>query len=825
MGQDVIYGIRQLRKSPGFTLIVILTLALGIGANTAVFSVINGYLRPLPVRSPDQIVVLAADTKGDETGFQYRLSYPALQDLRRETSTFSDVFAFEVGISGLSADGKTSQILYSVVTGNYFPALGLRPAAGRFFVSGEGENPGAESLVVLGYNYWQKRFGGRAEVVGKQVRVDGLTARIIGVAPREFHGTYGGADMDAYMPLDQFAKMPFWASPTQVYTDRSRRPITVLARLKAGVSVERAQHAMDVFARRLASEYPATDTGIAIRVVPENLARPIPSKLLAGVAPLVRGFVLALGGLVLLLACMNVANLMLVRATIRQRELAIRAALGSGRGRLLRQLLTESLLLAFAGAAAGVLMGKWGKDAFASAIDLGVDFPTILDFAFDWRVFAYALAAAVFTGITIGLWPAWRASATDPGLALHEGRGDSGGSGSPSRQRARSALVAAQVAGSLLLLITAGLFIRSLDRAQRMNLGFNPDRVLNVLLDTREAGYDRPRTLAFYRELERRVKELPGTQSVSLAFSSPLGYIANAEFVYVDGRPLRSDEQPPLIGANSVSPAYFDTLQLPLARGRGFTEQDTDASRLVAIVNETMAARFWPGQDPIGRHFRTAKLDGPVWEVVGVARNSKYLAVAEGALPYFYRPLAQNYSSMRVLQVRTAERPERMAAVVRRQIEDLDADMPISDLRPMRQSMNGPAGFLVFRLGAMQASAMGLLGTLLAILGVYGVVSYGAAQRTREIGIRLALGAQPADIRRLVLQQGLVVVCVGIAAGLLGALALGRLTARFLLLVSSTDPLTFAGVTLVLAAIALWACYLPARRAMRVDPLVALRHE
>jgi len=825
MGQDLSYAIRQLRKSPGFTLIVILTIALGIGANTAVFSVINGYLRPLPVRSPDQIVVLAADTKGDETGFRYRLSIPALQDLRRETSTFSDVFAFEVGLSGLSADGKTSQILYSVVSGNYFPALGLRPAAGRLFVSGEGEHAGAESLIVLGYNYWQKRFGGRADVVGKQVRVDGLAALVVGVAPREFHGTYGGADMDAYMQLDQFAKMPFWDSPTQVYTDRSRRSMTVLARLREGVSIEQAQRSMDVFARRLASQYPASEMGVLIRVIPENLARPMPLKLLAGVLPLVRGFVLALGGLVLLLACMNVANLLLVRATIRQRELAVRAALGAGRGRLLRQLLTESLLLAFAGAAAGVLMGKWGKDAFASAIDLGADFPTLLDFAFDWRVFAYALATAVFTGILIGLWPAIRASAANANLVLHEGRGDSGGAGNPARQRTRSFLVAAQVAGSLVLLIVAGLFVRSLDRAQRMNLGFNPDHVLNVLLDTREAGYDRPPTLAFFRELERRVKQLPGVQSVSMAFSSPLGYISISDNVYVEGRPVRSDEQPPTVGTNNVSPAYFDTLQLPLSHGRGFTDQDTESTRHVAVVNETMAARFWPGQDAIGRRFRTIKPDGPMWEVVGVARDSKYLAVAEGALPYFYLPLTQQYSSMRVLHVRTSDPPERLAALVRRQIEDLDADMPVSDLRPMKQAMNGLAGFLVFRLGAMQASAMGLLGTLLAILGVYGVVSYGAAQRTHEIGIRLALGAQPADIRRLVLRQGLAVVCAGIAAGLLGALALARLTGKILLLVSSTDPLTFAGVTLLLAAIALWACYLPARRAMRVDPLVALRHE
>jgi predicted permease len=826
MGQDLLYAIRQLRKSPGFTIVVILTIALGIGANTAVFSVINGFLRPLPVRSPEQLVVLAADTKGDETGFRFRFSYPALQDLRRDTSTFSDVFAFELSLSGLSADGKTSQILYSVVTGNYFPALGLRPAAGRLFVSGEGEYPGAEQTIVLGYSFWQKRFGGMASVIGKQVRIDGQPARIIGVAPREFHGTYGGADMDAFLTIDQFAAWPFWKSRTEFYTSRSQRPLTLLARLKPGVSLSQAQSSMDVFARRLEAQYPATDRGIGIRVIREPMARPLPLRVLANVLPFVRGFVIALGGLVLLLACMNVANLLLVRATVRQRELAIRAALGAGRRRLLRQLLTESLLLAFAGATAGIVMGKWAKDAFASSIDLATDFPTILNFDFDWRVFTYALITAVSTGILIGLWPAMRASNADANAVLHDGRSDSGGGGNPGRQRARSFLVVAQVAGSLMLLIVAGLFVRSLNRAQRMDLGFNPDHLLNVRIDTRQAGYDDRKSVTFYRELERRVKALPGAQSVSLAFSSPLGYISNGDFVFIDGRSVPADEQPPTVGSNSVSPGYFQTMQIPLVRGRAFTESDTEASPDVAIVNETMAARFWPGQDAIGQRFRTGRAgDGPVWQVVGIARDSKYLAVAEGSLPYVYMPSLQKFSSMRVLQVRTASSPERMAAAVRHEVESLDGDMPISDLQPMRQSMSGPAGFLLYRLGALQASAMGILGTLLAILGVYGVVSYGAAQRTHEIGVRLALGAQPSDIRRLVLRQGVLVVGVGIGAGLLGAAALSKLTGKVLLLVSATDPLTFAGVTLLLAGIAVWACYVPARRAMKVDPLVALRHE
>ncbi len=820
--QDILYAIRQLRRTPAFTALVVITIALGIGANTAVFSMINGFLRPLPVRAPHQIVVLAAQTKGDETGFRYRLSYPALQDLRAQADSFSDVFAFDLGLSGLNVDGKTQQFLYSVVSGNYFSALGLQPAAGRLFVPGEGEYPGAESLIVLGYGLWQKRFGGLPDAIGRQVRVDGRAARIIGVAPKEFHGTYAGADVEGYMPLNQMALMPFWDTPTTIYTNRATHPMTVMARLKRGVTLEQAQGSVNVLARRLGEQYPATDQGIGLRVIPEYLARPVPLRFLADVLPFVRSFVFILGGLVLALACLNVANLLLVRATVRRRELAIRAALGSSRGRMVRQMLTESALLALMGAMAGVIVGKWGKDAFASSIDLATDFPTVLDFSFDWRVFTYALVAAAVTGLLIGLWPALRASRASAGSVLNSMRSDSTAAG---RNRVRSFLVMAQVAGSLVLLIVAGLFMRSLDRAQRMDLGFNPAPVLNVRIDTRQAGYDRARTIEYYRELERRARNLPGAQSVSLAFSSPLGYINAGDWVYVEGRTIEPGEQPPLVGCNSVSSGYFDTLQIPVLQGRAFRDSDTETAPLVAIVNQTMAARFWPRQDVMGKRFHTTKPDGPLFEIVGVARDSKYLAVAEGSLPYFYVPAAQKFYSMRVLQVRSNVPPQRMAAAVQQQILALDADMPISDLQSMKQSMGGPAGFLLFRLGALQASSMGALGLLLAVIGVYGVVSYGAAQRTHEIGVRMALGAQPRDIRSLVLRQGVALVAGGVAAGLTAAAAMTRLTSRFVLLVSSTDPLTFVGVTALLGAIALWACYIPARRAMKVDPLVALRHD
>jgi predicted permease len=822
--QDLAYAVRQLRRTPGFTLLVLLTIALGIGANTAVFSLINGFLRPLPARAPERLVVVAAQTKGDDTGIRYRFSFAALQDLRRQAGVFADVFGFDVGISGLSAAGKTTEFFYSIVTGNYFSALGLQPAAGRLFLPGEGEQPGGEYLLVLGYGLWQKRFGGSPDAIGRQVRIDGHAVRIVGVAPNGFHGTYAGADMEGYMLLNWSAAGPRWDFGGRLFTSRDSRRWTVIARLKPGISLAQAQSSMDILMRHFETEYPATDRGIGARVIPETYARPAPVSLVSNAVPLVRLLVLVLGALVVLLACMNVANLMLVRATGRQRELAIRTALGSGRARLVRQLLTESLLLGIGGAALGLLFGKWGRNVLAGSIDLATDIPTRLDFHFDWAVFLYALGAAIATGILIGLWPALRASRADAGAALHGGRGDGGGAGNRSAGRLRSALAIAQVAGSFVLLIVAGLFVRSLKQAERVDLGFNPDHVVNVRLDPRHAGYERERTNDFYRELTRRVEKLPGIQSVSLAFSTPLGYINDFTYVHIEGRPP-DEAQPPLVGFNSISGAYFETMQIPILRGRAFAETDVATAPLVAIVNQTMAARFWPGQEAIGKQFRTRKPDGPLWKVVGIARDSKYLVVAERPLSYFYLPLEQMHSSLRVLQVRSATPPERLGPVIEQEIHALDPEVPIADRQSMRQALGGMAGFLIYRIGALQASMMGALGLLLAIIGVYGVVSYGAAQRTHEIGVRLALGAQPSDIRGMVLFHATFLVVVGLGAGLAGAFALSRLTTRIVMLVSATDPLTYGGVTVVLAGIALWACYLPARRAMRVDPQKALRHE
>ena len=819
--QDLRYAVRQLRKNPGFTLLVIVTVALGIGANTAVFSVVNGFVRPLPAKAPDQIVVIAAQIGNDNFGFQRRLSYPALLDFRKQADSFSGLFGEDLQIGGLSSGGRASPFFYSVVTGNYFSALGIKPAIGRLFVPGEGEKSGTQPFLILGYSCWQRRFGGDPGVIGKQVRVDGQPATIVGVVPKEFHGLNETFEMDGYLPLN-FLTLLDNRSFSRLFVDRGIRRIQVYGRLNPGASIPQAQSSANVIARRLARQYPETDKDVTVRVLPERFARPIPIPLLADAIPLIASLFLVLGALVLLVACMNVANLLLVRGTLRRREMAIRTALGSGRARLVRQMLTESVLLALLGGIAGVMLGMWASD-WLSSIRLETSIPARLDFSFDWRVFSYALAAASITGVIIGLWPAFRGSRSDMNVVLHEGgRSDFSGAG---RHGARNALVVAQVAGSLALLIVAGLFVRQLQQAQHIDLGFDPDNLLNAALDPHQIGYDQPRTKEFYRQLESRVRALPGVQSANLAYSVPMGWWDDGSAVFVEGHPLVPGRQPPVISCNTVDPGYFETLRVPLLRGRTFRESDSETAPPVALVNEAMAKQFWPDQDPIGKHFSTKGDTGPFVEVVGVVRDGKYLVLFETPLPHFYLPFRQSYGSMRVLQVRTSVPPETLIGPVQREIQSLDPEMPITDLRTMRQSLAGGKGFLMYRVGALLAGAMGMLGLALAAVGVYGVVSFAASQRTHEIGIRVALGARSGDVLSLVLRQGVRLVTWGVLSGLVAGFALTRVMSGFLAFVSASDPLTFAGVTILLAAIALWACYVPARRAMRVDPMVALRHE
>ncbi|HEV2421589.1 MAG TPA: ABC transporter permease [Candidatus Acidoferrales bacterium] len=813
--QDARYALRMLLKSPLLTVIVVLTLALGIGANTAIFGIVNGFLlRPLPVRSPEQIMVVAGKIANDTIGVP-TLSYPELADLRKQATVFSDVFASQAGIGGLSFSGKTEEFIFSYVTGDYFTALGLQPALGHFFAPPQGETGGKDAYLVLGYSYWQKRFGGDPNIIGKQALVDGEEAVIIGVTPKGFEGTQFAVDMEGYVPLNMLT------NATTFWPDRTARSLSVMARLQSGVSLIQAESSVNLIAARLAEQYPATDKGVSLRVIPERFARPQPMT--TNIVPFIAGLFLVLAGLVLLLACMNVANILLVRATVRQREMAIRAALGAGRSRLVLQLLTESMVLALFGGVGGLLLGKWSSATIPLLLPKTKGFPIHLDFSFDWRVFLYALAAALLTGMVMGLWPALHASRADVNAVLHgEGRSDSAGS---SRHRLRSVLVVAQVGGSLVLLIVAGLFVRSLIGAQRTYLGFDPDHVLNVTLDPNEAGYDVVRTNNFYKELERRARALPGVSDASLAVTVPMGMSSITSNVYIEGRILPPGQRPPLVFYNAVDVGYFDTLRVPLLRGRAFTQNDNEKAPLVGVINQTMAQQFWPNEDPIGKRFSVKSATGPFIEVVGIAADGKYIFLGWSHQPYYYVPLAQDYQSFRTLELRTSVPPESIIPQVENEIHSIGPGVPVDDIRSMKESLSGANGYFLFRVGATLAASMGILGLILAVVGVYGVVSYAASQRIHEIGIRMALGASRWNILLLVLRQGLLLVLSGVAVGLALAWALTRSMATILVGVGPTDALTFATTTLLLAAIGFWACYAPARRAMRLDPMRALRHE
>jgi predicted permease len=814
--QDIRFGLRMLAKSPGVMIVIVVTLALGIGANTAIFGIVNGFLlRPLPVRDPEQITVLAiqqTDAPVGSSGF----SYPEFVDFREQAKTFSGLLAIVLGNVQLAVKGESEQCFANYVSRGFFTALGVRPAAGRLFPPNEGETPGEPLIAVLGYSYWQKRFHGDAGVVGQQVEINGKAATIVGVVPRRFQGMYSIAEMDLYLPLSAISTEE---APNLFWSNRDQRRLLAFGRLKRGISLRQAQDSLDVITARLAAQYPATDRWFTVRVVPEKLSRPIPYANNAFVE--ISGLFMVLAAFVLLLACMNVENILLARGASRQREMATRAALGAGRARLICQMLTESILLGILGSTAGLILGVW-VDHLTSSLRLSA-IPLHVDTTFDWRLFAFAIGCALATGIIVGLLPALYASGANLNSVLHEG-----GQRSPSglsHAAARNFLVVAQVAGSFALLIAAGLFVRSLESVRSFHLGFDPDHVLNVIMDPHDAGYDEARTAAFYREIESRVRALPGVESASLASYVPMGGFPSKASIFIQGRAITPGQHAPLVLMNRVDPPYFDTMRVALFRGRGFLDSDNETAPPVAIINQTMASHFWPHEDPIGKNFRMNSDAAPLVQIVGITADGKYRTVDEDAQPFFYVPLAQSFASKRALQIRTFVPPESLAGPVREQVSELAPNLSVMDIETMSQSLNGALGFLVFRLAAMFAAVLGMIGLILGVVGVYGVVSFTASQRTREIGVRLALGAGSRDILRLVWKQGVRLVIIGVLVGMIAAWSLAQAMAHRLAGVSPTDPVTYIAVTILMSAVGLLACWIPARRAMRVDPMVALRYE
>jgi len=811
--QDVRQGLRMLTKSPGFTATVILTLGLGIGANAAVFSIVNTLLlRPLPISDPGNLYIIAVKHQDNEQPHQ--VSWSDYVDYRDRSGVFSDLAAYSIGFAGLSADERADRVAVAYVTGNYFSMLGIQPGLGRLILPTEGQAFGKDPIIVLGRSYWRKRFAGDPSVVGRQVLVNGQPFTIAGVVPEGFHGTYALVEFEAYMPLGMMFPE---ATYREMIDRRDNHDLHVMGRLAQGTTESKAQAAIDVLAHQLEQQYPDTNKSVRARVIAEHLARPEANA--ADSNPLVAGVFLGLVLLVLTVACVNVANLLMVRATVRGRDLAIRAALGAGRRRLVRQLLTESVLLSVAGGLAGAVIGGW-VSMMLSRITLPADLPIRFDLSFDWRVFSYIATVALGTGILVGLMPALRASRIDLNDVLREGGRGAGGTG---RHVVRSVLVVAQVAVSLVLLVAAALFVRSVQRAQSIDLGFKPARVLNLSMDVSQQAFTEARGRAFYKDVEARVRTLPGVESVSYAYSVPFGYYSSAEYVEAEGQPPPKDQRRPSAGYNVVEPEYFATMSVPIDRGRAFTPQDDERGRPVAIVNEVMAQRFWPGQDPVGRRFKLQSNETQWLEVVGVSRTGKYQSLFDDPGPYFFAPIAQQYRSLRVLHVKTAGAPDAMAPAIQKEIRALNPSLPVYDVRSMERMMEGPNGFFLLRMGALFGAGLGVLGLVLALVGIYGVVSYSANQRTQEIGVRLALGAQRRDILRLVVGRGVVLIVIGITLGLAAAFGFSRFLSNLLFGISSTDPVTFAAVPLILAAMAMLASYLPALRATKVDPVHALR--
>jgi len=811
--QDIRFGLRTLWKTPGFTFVAIVSLALGIGLNTAIFSIVNAVLiRPVPlIKDQSRVVWLHA-----------QVSYPDYVDYKEETQSF-DGMAAATGTSEFSLErgGVPQLVKGEYVTENYFDVLGAGVMKGRAFDKSEGQIP--TPVVVLSEHLWRTRFDSDSTIIGRQISLNGLAFTVVGVAPKDFIGTEVGLNRELWVPLlMQPVLNPPEASraadpSAKRFQERDSHWLAVFARLKPGVSREQAGFELSNVARHVAESYRG-------KVSDETLRGVQLLRMNGGMDPRDReevlpiaGIVTAVVALVLLIACANIASLLLARAAGRRRETAIRQALGASRPRLVRQWLTESLLLGVAGGVLGLLLALWANQLLISY--LRTTPLALLELGLDWPVLAFTLAISITTSLVFGLAPALQASRLDIVNALKSEDAARAGS---QRSRLRTVFVTAQVTLSVVLLIGAGLFIRSLQNANTIDPGFRVERALTVPINLGLLRYKENDGANFYRNLLARVEAQPGVERASLVRFAQLGFSFAQFQVFAEGRSAGQKEGIST-GFNVVGPNYFKTMETPLVRGRDFSDADRKGATGVVVLNETLAAMLWPGQDALGKRVSVSGPDGSFLEVVGVARDGKYRSLGEAPHPYIYQPVLQSYDPKMTLIVRTTGEPQSVAAAVREQIRGLDANLPVADVSTLRDQVD--LSLFPSRVAAWTLGSFGLLALLLAAIGIFGVVSYSVAERTREIGVRMALGAKQKDVLRLVLGEGLAMIAVGIAAGLLLAFGSTRVLAGFLYGVGATDPLTFLGVPLLLGFVALVASYLPARRAVKVDPLVALRYE
>jgi putative ABC transport system permease protein len=801
--QDLRYGARMLRKQPGFTLIAVLTLALGIGANTAIFSIVNAVLlRPFPYPAPERLVILRERVS---TGSGFSPSYPNFVDWRAQNTVFEAISAVRQNESfNLTGLGEPERLQGRLVAAEFFSLLGVKPLVGRDFLLEE-DRPGATPAVILSYGLWQRRFGADPGILGQQLTLNNQRFTVVGVTTPNFQF---GAEADVTVPIGLQAER---------FKTRGGDPgADVVARLKQNVSPQQAETEMNLIAVGLEQQYPESNKGRRVRVTPLHEAT---------VGDLRQPLLILLGavGLVLLIACANVANLLLVRASARQKEMAVRVALGADRFRIIRQLLTESVLLTALGAALGILLAFWGMSLIAAQLPDGI--PRLQEAKVDAPVLVFTIAVSLLTGLLFGLAPALQASRPNMTEGLKEGeRGSSG-----RRQRLRSVLVVGEVALTLTLLVGAGLLLQSFRRVLAVDTGFNARNLLAMRVSVKNS--DGQQVANFFEQLQQNVRSLPGVKSFAVSDGLPFGRDANHPAFLIEGRPVT--EKKAFGQRYSVSPDYFQTMGIELIKGRLFTAEDNRDRPQVIVIDEVLARQYFPNEDPIGKRIKHS-VDSPSLEIVGVVRHVEpygldRLEAGTGPAQFYtnfnqtpLQSLARRAGSINLL-TRTEAEPLSLALAVRGQVAALNKDQAVFNVRTMEQIV--VQSVAARRFSMLLLTVFAVVALALATLGIYGLMSYTVAQRTREIGLRMALGAQGAEVLRLVIGQGMKLALVGVALGLVASLALTRTMKNLLFGVSTTDPVTFAAIALLLVLAALLACFVPARRATKVDPLRALRHE
>jgi predicted permease len=819
--QDIRFGLRSMRKNPGFSLICVLSLALGIGANTTIFTVVNAILlNPLPVADISRLVEIdTVDSKTKVTqanATKLGMSYPNCQDYQRQNQVLTGISCIAFSTLTWSGQAEPRQVAGQLVNANYFDVLGVTPSLGRFFLPDEDTKPGGNNVVVVSHALWTNKLGSDPNVIGKTLTLNAVPYTVIAVAPKGFKGTFTIGPAEAlWIPVSMYGHA-LAGFLKDNFNDRRFLDMLVIGRLKPGVSRGQAEGELKTIASRLERDYPKENGGRSVAV--SALADAAVGVNQHGQFVVAGALMMGVVGLILLIACVNLANLLLARAARRQREISIRTAVGASRRRLVRQLLTESVALSLIGGVVGLAL------AFAGRQLLWANRPPFierndLDLSLDSHVLLFTFGLALLTGILFGLAPAITASKTD--LAATLNAGGRSGSATWTRGKLRSILVISEVALALVTLVGAGLFLRSMHNAQMVDVGFESKQLLVMAFDLGSLHYDEVHGQQFYRDSIEHATSLPMVQAAAVASNLPLGG-GLGRTVFPEGKDEISGYRGTLTTLNDVSPGYFDTLRIPLKKGRIFNDLDKKDSTPIAVINEAMAQHFWPDQDPIGKRFHFFG-ETRLVEVVGVVGNTVINQIGEDPQPLAYLPLSQDFAPAATIQVRTSGDPRGAVATVRGQIQALDRNLAITNVQTIEEVLN--QGLWAPRMAALLLTLFGVIALVLAGIGVYGVLSYSVTQQTREIGIRMALGARPGEVLRWVVSQGFRLAAAGLVVGLIAGLILMRFVASLLFGISAHDPITFGAVVLVLGVVAFLACYVPARRASRVSPLVALRYE